>query len=251
MDLHPDRQDNGQSLLDPEVLALGRRIVDELGGEEASLLSRWAAFRVAELIHIAASATDPETRRAATGSCTELVLRIWQERGKWPQGWPPPAAGDLVSALRTRSRWQRAAIPSEPAEYTWTNTLPAIIDALDNERALWTLAALAEHDADTLASWLDQDGVVLGTEERELLSSIRDAVEDAPDRLRALLFDESVPNAGRAAKGDAVSRAKTVLKALQQSGRSRIKIAQQVVAASDPRTINGAEHQRAPSSLRR
>ena len=129
----------------------------------------------------------------------------------------------------------RATVPNEPAEYTWTSTLPAIIESLDYERTLWTLAALAEQDPNTLTSWLDQEGAALGTEDRETLAAIREAARDAPGRLRGMLFEGSNPYAGRVAKGDAVSRARTVLRALQQSGRSRVKIAQQVVNASDPR----------------
>ena len=86
------------------MLALGRRIVDELGGDEASLLSRWAAFRIAELIHIADNETDPEARRAAMTSCTELVLRVWQDRTNWPRGWPPPAASEILDALSSLPR---------------------------------------------------------------------------------------------------------------------------------------------------
>jgi hypothetical protein len=242
-DLDPARQDGTPSLLDPEILTLGRRIVDELGGDEASVLSRWAAFRIAELIHIVDNATDPDARLAATNSCTELVLRVWQERTNWPRGWPPPEASEILDALHERSRWQRAAVADEPAEYTWTSTLPAIIDSLDYERTLWTLAALAEQDPDALTSWLDQEGTALSTQERQTLSAIREAAKDAPSRLRALLFEESNPNAGRVAKGDAASRARTVLRALQQTTRSRIKIAQQVVTASKPRTAGKQQPQ--------
>ncbi|MGN9769067.1 hypothetical protein ACTMS2_28320 [Micromonospora sp. SD12] len=232
LDPGAEPQDEVASLLDRQILELGRRIVDELGGEQASLLSRWAAYRIAELIHIAETATHPDAQREAMAACTELVLRIWQERSNWPEGWPPPAAGGILDALRERSRWQRAAVPNEPEKYTWTSTIPAIIDSLDYERTLWMLAALAEQDPDELESWLQQEGATLGAQERETLSVISEAAKEAPTRLRALLFEDSTGNAGGAAKGDPASRATTVLRALQETTRSRIKIAQQVVIAS-------------------
>lgn len=225
----PDTDGDRAAVLDGPTRALGRRIVGELGGENASLLSRWVAYRIAELMRDAEdSSSDSDDRRKAVTACTELILRVWQHRTHWPQGWPPPDAADILDALKLRSRWQRAALPDDPAEVSWTTTLPAIIDSLEYDQTLWTLAALAEQDPGQLRSWLDQDGAAIATDERETLMAIHAIADDAPARLRALLFDESHPKSRRVLKGDPASRAKDVEQALQRSSTSRIKVAQHI-----------------------
>ena len=72
-----------------EVLALGRKLVDELGQEpRVDTLARWMAHYVAELIDGAANA-PPNERRAAGRECFETIMELWDHRAALPDGRRP------------------------------------------------------------------------------------------------------------------------------------------------------------------
>ena len=71
------------------VLALGRKLVDELGAEPpVDTLSRWMAHYVAELIDAVSNAA-PEERAAAERKCFETILELWGHRAELPDGRRP------------------------------------------------------------------------------------------------------------------------------------------------------------------
>lgn len=70
-------------------MALGRKLVDELGAEPAvDTLSRWMAHYVAELIDAASNAA-PEERAAAERNCFDTILELWKHRAELPDGRRP------------------------------------------------------------------------------------------------------------------------------------------------------------------
>ena len=72
-----------------EVLALGRKLVDELGKRpRVDTLAGWMAHYVAELIDGAANA-PPEERGAAGRECFEAILKLWDHRAALPDGRRP------------------------------------------------------------------------------------------------------------------------------------------------------------------
>ncbi len=72
-----------------EVLALGRKLVDELGQEpRVDTLARWMAHYVAELIDGVAKA-PPNERGAARRECFETILKLWDHRTALPDGRRP------------------------------------------------------------------------------------------------------------------------------------------------------------------
>ena len=72
-----------------EVLALGRKLVDELGKRpRVDTLAGWMAHYVAELIDGAANA-PPEERGAAGRECFEAILKLWDHRAVLPDGRRP------------------------------------------------------------------------------------------------------------------------------------------------------------------
>ncbi len=72
-----------------EVLALGRKLVDELGQEpRVDTLARWMAHYVAELIDRAANA-PPNESGAARRECFETILKLWDHRAALPDGRRP------------------------------------------------------------------------------------------------------------------------------------------------------------------
>ena len=72
-----------------EVLALGRKLVHELGQEPpVDTLARWMAHYVAELIDGAENA-PPNERGAAQRGCFETILKLWDHRTALPDGRRP------------------------------------------------------------------------------------------------------------------------------------------------------------------
>ena len=93
----PDRQPSTSSdeteLSKPwtTVVTLGKRIVQELDLEDSvDTLGRWMAHRIAELMERAEQAQTDEDREAARRDCTNVIIRLWEHRGKFP--FKPPLA---------------------------------------------------------------------------------------------------------------------------------------------------------------
>jgi hypothetical protein len=71
------------------VLALGRKLVNELGLESSTdTLGRWMAHFVAQLMAKAEIATG-ENKAAAEKECWDAILTLWRHRGELPNGKRP------------------------------------------------------------------------------------------------------------------------------------------------------------------
>jgi hypothetical protein len=151
---------------------LGKRIVTELGLDQSTdTLSRWMAHRVAELMERAERARTKAARDSAARECEPLILRLWERRTSWPQGWPPPSAAGALERL--------ASAEEEPNEFgfyrprivddddrTWLGTLPLIADLQRMELDAWRDAGLIELDVAEINDWLNEQGGNLSDEER-------------------------------------------------------------------------------------
>lgn len=74
----------GASIPYEDVVALGKRLVEELGlGSSVDTLGRWMSHFVAELIEKAETAPEAD-REPAQRDCAELILRLWSHRGALP-----------------------------------------------------------------------------------------------------------------------------------------------------------------------
>lgn len=72
-----------------EVMALGGKLVDELGREpRVDTLARWMAHYIAELMDAAANAPARE-RDSARRACFEAILALWDHRAALPDGRRP------------------------------------------------------------------------------------------------------------------------------------------------------------------
>ena len=72
-----------------QVLALGRKLVDELGMEPSvDTLGRWMAHHIAELIDAAANA-PPESRTETQKRCFDAIFELWSHRSELPDGKRP------------------------------------------------------------------------------------------------------------------------------------------------------------------
>lgn len=78
------------------VLALGRKLVEELGHEPSvDTLGRWMAHYIAELMD-QASTVPPDERLAAQRRCFDAVVELWRHRAALPLGARPLEAMDPV-----------------------------------------------------------------------------------------------------------------------------------------------------------
>ena len=72
-----------------QVMALGRRLVCELGIEEATdTLGRWMAHYIAELMDVVENC-PPEERGGAQRACFKAILELWSHRAEFPNGVRP------------------------------------------------------------------------------------------------------------------------------------------------------------------
>ena len=71
------------------VLALGKKIVDELDADQpVDTLSRWMAQYIAEKIEDAKNATDG-ARDQKMSECSDAILKLWAHRSELPNGKRP------------------------------------------------------------------------------------------------------------------------------------------------------------------
>src|ERR1700719_935454 len=81
-----------------KVLALGRKLVEELGLEPSvDTLGRWMAHYIAELVDQVKTATGDE-RAVAEQRCFDAILSLWKHRSELPNGKRPFA--DLEPVMR-------------------------------------------------------------------------------------------------------------------------------------------------------
>jgi len=71
------------------ILALGRKLVDELGLEPSvDTLGRWMAHYIADLI-VKAESAPSEEKQVAEDRCFEAILALWKHRAELPNGKRP------------------------------------------------------------------------------------------------------------------------------------------------------------------
>ena len=109
-----------------EISKLGRAIVSQLNIDEYDTLSRWMAFRLAELIDLAA--VDDSVKDAAS----DLILRVWRLRSDWPSGWPPATAAIQLKWLFPPNQHQ-----VQPPAGGEERLMRTIVDELSREYRFW------------------------------------------------------------------------------------------------------------------
>lgn len=178
------------------IIALGRRLVEELGLEDsADTLGRWMAHYIADLIAKAESATDEE-RRSAEKSCFDAILALWNHRAELPNGKRPfEELEPVVRAIESLDpdnntpRYLRSARASvgdnveEPEAESWLR----MVEGLDySARVLigYCLGQAARAAADKSKEWVklaEAAGANRGVSEIVIrfISSPADLEEDA------------------------------------------------------------------------
>ena len=79
----------GERIPSDSVLALGEKLVDELGLDQSvDTLGRWMAHYIAEKIEDTEAATG-EARNLQMSDCSDAILKLWAHRRELPDGHRP------------------------------------------------------------------------------------------------------------------------------------------------------------------
>jgi hypothetical protein len=149
-----------------QVLALGRKLVDELGTKDAAdTLSSWMAHYIAELIDAAELGT-PIERAETIDRCFKSILELWSYRSELPDGKRP--FNDMEQIVRVvqsldpdieTPRLVRVSIPGkvEHGESAQTKTLLEFVRLIDASAKVMIGHALSEaarSAADQSKEWI-------------------------------------------------------------------------------------------------
>lgn len=130
------------------------------------------------------AARTKAVRKAAADECGELILRLWEKRSAWPQGWPPPSAATVLETLADPdpSPWAyREDVEQEDAN-SWLATFPLLQELQSSEIDVWRQAALAEVDVEDAREWLKKHGKQMEVDERETLEDFVRAADTSRER---------------------------------------------------------------------
>jgi hypothetical protein len=147
------------------VSAAGREIEQALAlGNRTDVLSRWMAFRLAEVREAVEHATDPTARKAAQAEQDSLIIALWAKRSSLPVALGTDrrlgTAITLIEALLGKQDyWHRAPpCPREPQE---------IVEAMrDAMQSMVTSAAVLLHKKEVLTTGPENPDLPLRKNER-------------------------------------------------------------------------------------
>ncbi len=173
------------------------------------------SHRVAELITEAEAGDEEDKRRA-----TDLIFRLWDNRARWSEGWPPPATEAMREYLASE---HRRDLPHQSSVQNLANLIDVLreLEALHiNERELLRSLALTETTmGEEIAQALEEEDD-LEREQALLLRSLERDREEALEHFGA----EGDPKAKRESR---LNQYREELKAL---GRKRAALTKQVAS---------------------
>lgn len=157
------------------------------------------SHRIAELMLESEKARTKAARSAAANECSELIVRLWEKRSAWPQGWPPPSAASVLEKLADLDKstyWRYEADIEVQDANSWLETFPLIQRVQKAEVEIWREAALAEIDMEDARQWLNEHRKQMEADERRTLEDIIRAADSSRarfDRFAALKRKKKVP----------------------------------------------------------
>jgi hypothetical protein len=156
------------------------------------------AHRVAELMDLAEHARTKSAREDAARECESLILRLWERRTSWPNGWPPPTAAAALERLSSAEEgpgefgFYRQRVVDK-GERTWLDTLPLIADLHRKELDAWRDAALINLDISEMSEWLEKHREDLSDHDRDALEQLVEGRQWALRRLERQRTDSRWP----------------------------------------------------------
>jgi hypothetical protein len=111
------------------------------------------AHEIARAMTAAKKAKSVEARRDAAANATELILRVWARRERWPEGWPPKSARERMSRLETGPLFAR--VEREDSGSAWIDRFGQLHDIGIEEQRIWWMVGLLEQGIDDVRDALD------------------------------------------------------------------------------------------------
>jgi hypothetical protein len=128
------------------------------------------AHRIAELLERAETSRRRADREVAAHEAQELILRVWERRSAWPDGWPPEAAEQIVKVL-SPDRYPHAG-PREDETADWIAVKRGLERIQEKEHQLLLDAYVADLDLAEERRALEVLGSELSKSESELLEAL-------------------------------------------------------------------------------
>ncbi|MFT3863838.1 MAG: hypothetical protein QM729_06155 [Solirubrobacterales bacterium] len=209
-----------------EIARLGERIVASLSRQngrrrEHDPLTRWMAHEIAAAMTAVKKARSAKSRRDAAAYASDLILKVWAARERWPEGWPPKSARERMSRLETAPPF--AHVEREDSGSAWIDRFGQLHDIGIEEQRIWWMVGLLERGIDDVRDALD--GVPPTRQEGDDFKSLQ---------LELKLYEQAqawaADNSGRSK--DVRKAAKTELGKLAKKRRELLA----EVLASDPPT---------------
>ena len=202
----------GERIRSDSVLALGKKIVDELGLDQtADTLGRWMSHYIAEKIEDAEAATG-EARDRKMSECSDAILKLWAHRSKLPNGQRPfeefesifrvLQSLDLDDTTPRYFRQVRSAVDQDNENHSTTQWL-GIASRLDNTAKIlirYCLAIAAQEAVDKSRDWVALAEALLEEEDIDI-RTVRFITDDA-----ATLGSENADDSERAKIKDLLKR---------------------------------------------
>ena len=159
-----------------EIIALGKRIVEELGVHESvDTLCKWMAHFLAESINEVENEPNPKRKAKAEQRCFELILRVWNSRTNLhrnarPTGRIEEAIDSLAAMEQVRSFSAQYLTEDKNKQSNHWLTFARKSYANDKRMAaISILAGVLENDFGAERRWLEDHGSQLSDEEKELI----------------------------------------------------------------------------------
>jgi hypothetical protein len=122
-------------------------------------------------------ATEPQERAALAAECEGLILRVWERRSSWPQGWPPVEAAQALARLMPPHGVYRDHRAFEPA--TWLDALARLAELQTKEMRLVLRAGLLDSPASEIEEWLGGQEAHLDSDEMNVLEQLLELKAEA------------------------------------------------------------------------
>lgn len=148
-----------------DVVALGKRLVHQLGKDNDDLLSAWMAHHIAELISAAEAARGKDAERLRK-DCAAVIINLWTHRGTALRQHRPfadfDAIMDTIERLGPRRDesfyWDRALRPQhrmrDEVGQQWLDAARSI-DSTASQLVRWCVVEATKHADPTDKEWLN------------------------------------------------------------------------------------------------
>lgn len=176
-----------------ETVSLGQKLIHEWE-DRPTLMTRWMAHRIAELMQAADDAETEEERESAQSKCTDLILRLWERRKHWPYGDPLQRVSETISAIVGEPNFNEPSEPNQPSPSgKWESVFQEVQEHQRQEILVLLYAMSASMKLEPSKDWLEDHGGLMAPKEKDLLDLFISLYEESSEEDFELGFIEA-PN---------------------------------------------------------